>query len=251
MAEAARGRGFVAPAVERLLEVPPPPSAPWGDPRSAEVFRPSRGYLGYRCLTWLLHESWAIALMVVTIFFPEWIPDFGVLRWLKWDWMRTIELLALLTLPLVVAVTFLLVLLDYRNRWYVLTDRSLRIREGVWTVREMTISLANVQNIGLAQGPIQRLCGIADVEVATAGGGEAASGGEHSMHRGVLRGVADAESVRNRIVRSWKEARDEAAEPVSPVAAGGVDESPLVVAARGFAAEAAALRAAVAAQRPA
>ena len=40
-----------------------------------------------------------------------------------------------------------LVRLDFEKRWYLVTDRSLRVREGVVNVREMTIMFANIQNI--------------------------------------------------------------------------------------------------------
>lgn len=234
--------------IEGPLRVPEPPSAPWGDPGSVETFRPSRGYLRYKAIKWTLHEGWAIGVAVVTIFFPFLIPNIWIFNWLVTDWMHVIEWIFLLMLPLILPVTFAFLYLDYRNRWYVLTDRSLRIREGVWTVREMTISLANVQNVSMSQGPIQRLCGIANVEVATAGGGDIEIGEGESMHRGTLRGVADASEVRDRIMRSWQEARQRQSEPAATVAS-PVSESPLVLSARALAAEASALRQQVAARR--
>ena len=66
--------------------------------------------------------------------------------------------------------------LDYDYHHYVITDRSLRIRAGVWHVHEMTMTFANVQNISIRQGPLQRLLGIADLVVQTAGGGSSARG---------------------------------------------------------------------------
>ena len=62
-----------------------------------------------------------------------------------------------------------LVRLDFEKRWYLVTNRSLRVREGVVKLREMTITFANIQNISISQGPIQRLLGIADLRVDTAG----------------------------------------------------------------------------------
>ena len=46
---------------------------------------------------------------------------------------------ALVALPLLLVVWFLL-RVDYDLRYYVVTDRSLRVREGAWNVREMTIT---------------------------------------------------------------------------------------------------------------
>lgn len=235
---------FLFEPAEEILKIPGPPTAPWGDPTSVEVFRPGRGYIRYRVVRWCWTEGWAIALAVVTLFFPHWIPDVRFLMWLKWDVLKVLEWIFLALLPVVLPVTFAWILLDYRNRRYVLTDRSLRIREGLWTVREMTISLANVQNVSMSQGPIQRLFGIADVDVSTAGGGELDLGDGHSMHRGVLRGVDNAESVRDRIVRSWNLARtspdaDEAPDLDPPATVFGY---PLLAAADALASEATRLR---------
>ena len=57
----------------------------------------------------------------------------------------------MLALPL----TFALVRLDYELRWYIVTDRSLRIREGVTSLRESTMTFANIQHIAVRQGPLQ------------------------------------------------------------------------------------------------
>src|SRR5208337_4922580 len=91
--------------------------------------------------------------------------------------------------------------LEYEKRWYVVTDRSLRIREGVVTVREMTVNFANIQNIAISQGPIQRLLAIADVRVDTAGGGRQseARGASENLHTAWFRGVNDANEIRELI----------------------------------------------------
>src|SRR4029077_20010196 len=81
--------------------------------------------------------------------------------------------------------------LDFDKRWYVVTDRSLRVREGVLRVSEMTVTFANIQNISVSQGPIQRALGIADLRVDTAGGGSTTPGhaATQSMHTAWLRGI--------------------------------------------------------------
>ena len=45
------------------------------------------------------------------------------------------------------ATRILLVTLDYRYRWYVVTDRSLRIREGLWRIQERTMTHATTHAI--------------------------------------------------------------------------------------------------------
>jgi uncharacterized membrane protein YdbT with pleckstrin-like domain len=105
--------------------------------------------------------------------------------------------------------------LNYEMRWYIVTDRSLRIREGIFGVREMTLTFANIQNIAIRQGPLQRLLGIADVVVHTAGGGSATNhqghdGGGRSgaLHTGTLRAVDNAEQVRDLILDRLRHLRD-------------------------------------------
>lgn len=95
--------------------------------------------------------------------------------------------------------------LDYELRWYKVTDRSLRIREGVWFVREMTMSFANIQNISVAQGPIQKLFGVSDLMVQSAGGGGEQAG---SLHTGYFRGIAEAEKVKALILGRLRQLRD-------------------------------------------
>ena len=42
-------------------------------------------------------------------------------------------------------------------RWEVVTDRSLRIRTGVWRMQALILSLANLQQIAVPQNPGLRL----------------------------------------------------------------------------------------------
>jgi len=110
--------------------------------------------------------------------------------------------------------TLLLVRLDYEMRWYKVSDRSLRIREGVWKVREMTMTFANIQNVSISQGPLQRLFGIADLEVRSAGGGghQQQAGqkrlGAIDMHVARFRGVDNAEEIRTLMGERLRHYRD-------------------------------------------
>jgi membrane protein YdbS with pleckstrin-like domain len=126
-------------------------------------------------------------------------------------------------IALVLAVPFLFALvapdvvayvgihLRYDTTWYVLTDRSLRIRRGILSIHETTISFENVQNVEVHQGPVQRYFEIADVIVTTAGGGARHSKGEASTssaaHIGILQGLADAHAVRDLILERVKRSR--------------------------------------------
>jgi uncharacterized membrane protein YdbT with pleckstrin-like domain len=75
-----------------------------------------------------------------------------------------------------------------------------RIREGVVIIHEMTLTFANVQNVTIDQGPLQRMFGIADLRVQTAGGGGSEQPGMRSMHTGILRGLDDAEKLREAVL---------------------------------------------------
>jgi len=101
--------------------------------------------------------------------------------------------------------TFVAVRLGYDQHWYIVTDRSLRIRTGLLRVQESTMSFANLQQVDVSQGPLQRLLGLADVRVQSAGGGghsseEATGGAADSLHTGVFHGVANASEIRDLIL---------------------------------------------------
>ena len=151
-------------------------------------------------------------------------------------------------------ITFAILRLDYELRWYIVTDRAARLREGIVTLKEMTFTLANVQDIRLRQGPLQRLLGLADVELRTAGGSEApAGGGAHgghaaeNLHLARFRGVENAEAIRDLVIDRMKKARG--AGLGDPDDAPAAEETPVALdleaAARELAAESARLRAAL------
>ena len=157
------------------------------------------------------------------------------------------------------ALTYALLRLDYEMRWYVVTDRSLRIRSGTWSVQEMTMSFANLQQVMLSQGPVQRFLGIADIRVESAGGGGGMAGNEHgttdSMHTGFFHGVENANEVRDLILERLRHFREtglgdpDEARSESPAQAGvvpGPVGGDVLEAARGVLTEARALRSALA-----
>ena len=107
-------------------------------------------------------------------------------------------------------VTLALVRLDFELHWYIVTDRSLRIRTGLLRLRETTMSFANIQQVTVTQGPLQRLLGLADVRVQSAGGGghaEHPPGADASLHTGVFHGVANATEIRDLILDRLRQFR--------------------------------------------
>jgi membrane protein YdbS with pleckstrin-like domain len=187
-------RGIWA-ALVRWFRVPDqPPSLPASADDELKAFRPAEGFLRYmKFLFWVL-----LALIDGAIF----------IFWLGITLVSPV-LGAVLALPaFVIAVVpdvlaYIAIHLRYDTTWYVLGARSLRIRRGIWVIRETTITYENVQNIKVTQGPLQRFFGIANVLVQTAGGGashEGGHGGASGMHCGLIEGVDDAEHIRDLIL---------------------------------------------------
>ncbi|HEY4300757.1 MAG TPA: PH domain-containing protein [Candidatus Didemnitutus sp.] len=110
-----------------------------------------------------------------------------------------------------VPVTYAMRRLDYEMHWYIVTDRSLRLRTGVWKIQELTMSFANLQQVEVTQGPLQRLLGLADVRVQSAGG-SALPGrvgpGQFSLHTGFFHGVEHADEIRDLILERLRRFRD-------------------------------------------
>jgi uncharacterized membrane protein YdbT with pleckstrin-like domain len=165
----------------------------------------------------------------------------------------TIEAIAVVILVVSRVFALAMVKLDFEKRWYVVTDRSLRVREGVFLVREATVTFANIQNISISQGPLQRVLGIADLRVDTAGGGgsSAAHGKQqlHSLHTTWFRGVNNANEIRELMQQRLKQLKDSGLgdhdDLTAPVAAAPLSTD-FLVALREVKAEAVALREAAA-----
>jgi membrane protein YdbS with pleckstrin-like domain len=196
--------------ISKLLKVPPEPDPPIGAPESVRVFRASPGFFRYRLLGWGLKQASTAVGLVVGLAFLRFLPE--AVHDDEWyGWMGIVELLGVAFYFAQLPFTFLLVSLDYRYRWYVVTDRSLRIREGLWKVQERTMTFSNLQNLSIRQGPLQRLFKIADLEVRTAGGGSK-HGDEwqeksDNLHVGYFRGLDNAEKIRDTILARLRRVR--------------------------------------------
>ena len=174
-----------------------PPSLPSTEGEWVQSFRPSEGYLNYlRFFFWIALFAIDIALTIgwIAIFIAS--PIVGVLI--------TPIALAIIVLPDIVA--YIAIHLRYDTTWYVLTDRSMRIRRGIWTIHETTITFENIQNIHIHQGPVERYFGFASLLVETAGGGGAHAQGAAGMgHRGMMEGLSNAPEVRELIMHRIKQ----------------------------------------------
>lgn len=225
----------------RFLKVPAQPEPPAGSPGSLRVFRAGRNYLRYKLVLWGIRQIGALIGIVVILSLGAAVPSIPLPNKLGRaleragfverstdpetgrsrpvtigdlpGWLRLLEGVGILILVGQAPIGYALVRIDYEMRWYLVTDRSLRIREGIWAVKEMTMTFANLQNVNVEQGPIQRLLGLADVKVRSAGGGAGAPGphGEHereSLHEGYFRGVDNAQEIRDLMLTRLKTYRD-------------------------------------------
>jgi membrane protein YdbS with pleckstrin-like domain len=182
-----------------------PPTLPVRADDHLESFKPALAFLRYLKL-WF----WIACLAIDIALFIGYVIAAGALVAVGLWWV------ALLLLPIVLVIifvpdifAFVAVHLRYDTTWYVMTDRSLRIRRGIWTIHETTITFENVQNMKVQQGPVQRAFGISSliVETAGGGGGEKSGQGVSVANRGIIEGVADAQRLRDLILPRVRQSR--------------------------------------------
>ena len=174
-----------------------PPEPPTGKHESVRVFRASLNYLSYQYVFFFL------GLFVLGLVFLGAIIGLFQVDLL----VGTISIFLLILLWFCIAIGgYFIIRLEYDMRYYILTDRSLRVRKGVLTIVEQTMTFVNIQNIKVSQGPVERMYGISSLIVETAGGGGTVSpeqgGGGPNYHRAVLSGLENAESVRD-LIRNY------------------------------------------------
>lgn len=182
------------------FRVPPePPTLPAPAGGSLHSFRPSEGFRRY-----LSFQFWIFLLVLDGAILLAWIaltvamPVVGL--------VLAIPMFLVAVVPDILA--YIAVHLRYDTTWYVMSDRSIRLRRGIWIIQEVTITFENIQNVTVAQGPLQRYFGIADVTIQTAGGGGmGAHGAPLGGHHGIIEGIADAERLRDTILEKVKSSR--------------------------------------------
>ena len=195
---------------ERLLRIPPEPELPPGDEAATQLFRAAPNFYKYLLLIWAVVTM--VLLLPVSGISIASVAAFIALRRSS-NWALLLLLIPTVALGLFVLMRLFLlavIRLAYEKRWYIITNRSLRIREGVVSVREMTVTFANIQNISISQGPIQRLLRIADLQVETAGGGGAtdAKHAAQNLHTAWFRGIDNANEVRELIQQRLRHLKD-------------------------------------------
>jgi uncharacterized membrane protein YdbT with pleckstrin-like domain len=191
--------------VLRVSRLPADPHEPDGSAGSTQVFRAGRNFLRWSMMIWAFAQAgilvsaiaFGIAIETLMFRFPTWAQT-GV---------RLVEWIAVAMLAAVLIFTWYQLRLNYELRWYIVTDRSLRIRSGIFTVQELTMTFANIQEIRVTSTPLQVFLGLADVEVHSAGGGSGGVG-IRGGHVGRFQGVDNADSIRDLVMERLRIYRD-------------------------------------------
>jgi uncharacterized membrane protein YdbT with pleckstrin-like domain len=216
-----------------LARVPAEPHVPEGAAESVCVFHAGRNYLAWRLILWGIANMVIAVGLFATLRFSS-IPTLPPL--VRRIWLALLAGGAAVFVASI-PITYFVQRLNYKMRWYIVTDRSLRIRSGVVRLREMTMTFANVQGIRLTANPIEGLLGLANLEVQSAGGGASqAHGTPGSGHVAKLEGVDNAAAIRDLIVERLRMYRDSGEKTVD------AQEPPALSAARQVLEETRALR---------
>ena len=196
--------------VVKLLKVPPEPENPMGDAKCIKVFRPSIRYFKY-----------TIALLIIKSA-GGFIVALGIYLWILFSEksgsnpasiliVNTLAVLAAVILVLKFIVNLTILRLDYEMRWYKVSDKALRIREGIVRVKELTMAFVNIQNLSISQGPIQRLLNIADLKVECAGGGvklDNQGNSREDNHIAFFKGIDNAPEIKELLLERLRKFRD-------------------------------------------
>lgn len=169
-----------------------PPELPTRDGEPLRSFHPSRGYLSYMKLYF-----WVGLAVIDIAIFIGWTVSF----------VANPLLGTILAIPALVAAVvpdifaYIAIHLRYDTMWYVMNQRSLRCRRGIWVILEHTITFENVQNISVTRGPIQYLFGIYDIVVETAGAAEGEGHDRFAVgNKAILEGIDNPEEIRTLIL---------------------------------------------------
>lgn len=199
----------------RWLKLPAgDPHPPAGDPNSVQVWNPGEGYLKYRKVGYWIGALPMVAvcagLSAGAIGLPALILAEGKTPGFVGPLVGVIMLGVAALVFFLIAFNWASMHLELEMLRYLLTDRAIRLRRGVSTVEEVTLSYANIQNVKYAQGPLQRVFGIADLIVETAGGGgsvDAAQQGAALHHQGLIKGISQPEKLRELILERVRAAK--------------------------------------------
>lgn len=209
--------GLLRPIFLPLLKLNlAPPHLPEGSTLVREL-RPSSSWLAYRylqVLVGLLNQFIGVGVMAVVLVTK--LGKGGVLLALL---LGVIELF-------VVGFALVVARVDYDLRHYLVGDRSLRVAQGAWKREEVTLSYANVQNIEVMQGPLERMFGFKSLTVSTAGSD--GSPQDDASHLVTLVGLENADELRELILGMLRQHKDSGLGEPAPKASAALDVARLI-----------------------
>lgn len=190
-------RPLFLPLLKLRLE---PPHLPEGSSLVRHL-RPSRSWLVYRYLQvlfGLLNQFIGVGVLVVLLLSKNEMGPPAV--------TTALAVVLVVVEVFVIGMALVVARVDYDLRHYLVGDRSLRVARGAWRHEEVTLSYANVQNIEVKQGPLERLFGFKSLTVSTAGSD--GSPQDDASHLVSLVGLENADEVRNLILGMLHRHRD-------------------------------------------
>jgi len=192
----------------RWLRVPPEPTPPEGSSGSVIVFRAGRNYWRWRLFMWATTQFGVV--IMIAMFATAILKAQAKMSPLAVFLSDAVGIAALVAYLVFLLISYQLQRLNYELRWYIVTDRSIRIRSGIWSVEEITMTFANIQDLRISAGPLQGWLGLADLVVSSAGGGAAKGKGPNaeSGHTALFAGIENATATRDLMVERLKHYRD-------------------------------------------
>lgn len=176
-----------------------PPSMPVEPSGFCRTFHPSRRYLAYlKMYFWLGLVAIDLAILAGWILLFYFSPTAG--------WILALPAFLVAVVPDIIA--YVAIHLRYDTMWYVITDRSLRARRGIWVILEHTVTFENVQNVYIQRGPIQQLFGISSLVVETAGSSEGEAENPFAVgNKAIFEGIDNPEEIRDLIMERVRTTR--------------------------------------------
>ena len=173
-----------------------PPHLPEGS-SLVRSLKPSEKWLAYRYLQTLfgfLNQFIGVGIAVIAV----------VAKLKGWGLLIALGIFAVESF--VIGLALVTTRVDFELRHYLVGDRSLRVAQGAWTREEVTLSYANVQNLEVNQGPLERFFGFKTLTISTAGADN--TPGAENSHLVTLVGLQDADELRALILGMLKQQRD-------------------------------------------
>ncbi len=112
-------------------------------------------------------------------------------------------LLSILGILFVIAIPFILAKLEYRFYMYDLTENGFQKEYGIIAKKYVTIPYERIQNIDMSQTVIERLLGLYNIDIQTAGSGSAMGRFGGRRAEGSLPGLdrKTAEDLRDELIK--------------------------------------------------